>query len=184
MTRWFACVTNPNCLNRAEGKLAQLGYRTFTPRLRKWVSHARQKRAVWRPILGRYLFVEVDPSRLLKLSQTEELRYELASLEMPKQSFLNVRSCNGVEGLVGIAGEPQALPTGVVEELMRRQMSGEWDEVARGPLPVGARVRIMDGEFADMLATLIGTKRGRCAVKLLGTSVVRNLYPVNLRPAA
>lgn len=158
---WHVAVTNPNCHARAERELTQLGYRTFVPRLRKWVSHARVKRAVMRPLLGRYLFVEIPNG----------------------QGTEAARGANGVEGFVCVGGRPVSLPTGIVEDLIRRQMSGEWDMIANGEFPLGARVRIMGGEFEGLLATLVNKRRGRCDVKMLGTSVIRTMYPLNLRAA-
>lgn len=158
---WLCAVVNPNCHHRAERELSELGYRTFVPRLRKWVSHARVRKAVDRPLLGRYLFVEIPEHE-----GTEK-----------------ARGANGVEGFVSVGGRPVSLPVGVVEDLIRRQMSGEWDQVAKGEMPVGARVRIMGGEFEMMLATIINKRHGRCDVKILGTSTIRRMYPVNIQPA-
>lgn len=160
-SQWMVIITNVNCMGRAERELTQIGYRTFVPRLRKWVSHARVRKAVYRPLLGRYLFVEIP------LGQGTEM----------------ARQANGVEGFVSVGGRPFALPAGTVEDLIRRQMSGEWDEIANGEFPLGARVRVMGGEFEGLLATLINKRRGRCDVKLLGTSIVRTMYPLNLRAA-
>lgn len=182
---WYAAIVAPNCLKRAEDELESLGYRFFAPRLKKWVSHARQKRAVWRPILGRYLFVDIDP--------VVPLKGPLGGC----QSFHSVRACNGVEGLVGIAGEPQALPIGTVEVLMRRQMSGEWNYVDEGDfpdgkggwrqnerMPIGARVRIVEGELEGMLAVLAGVRKGRYSLRLLGKPGGKTVYPMMVRPAA
>ncbi len=58
--KWFCVVVNPNCLRRAEYFLGAAGYRTFCLKLRKWVSHARVKRAVERPLLRD---IAVQPSR-------------------------------------------------------------------------------------------------------------------------
>jgi transcription antitermination factor NusG len=71
---WYIAITNPNCHRRAEAGLAAIGYRSFWPRLRKWVSHARTKQAKEYPILGRYVFVEI-----------------------PDREFYAVRNVNGVE---------------------------------------------------------------------------------------
>ena len=48
-----------------------------------------------------------------------------------------------------------------------RQMAGEWDEIAREPIPLGARVRLVEGEFNDMLATVTARKAGKLTFKLL-----------------
>jgi Transcription termination factor nusG len=60
--QWFCLVVDPGCQRQIENALAALGYRPFMPKVKKWVSHARVKKAVERPLpgLARYLFVKVD----------------------------------------------------------------------------------------------------------------------------
>jgi len=191
---WYVAVVNPNCLIRAEDELGRLGYRTFTPKIRKWISHARVKKVVDRPILGRYLFVEVGeaPLKGARADLTEQM-----TGRRPCQSFDSVRRCNGVESLVGIAGEPKAVPAVAVERLIGRQLSGEWNMVDEGEfpdgnggrrvnpeIPIGARVRIVEGEFESLLATIVGRKRGKIGVKLADRNVTRQMYPMMVRPAA
>lgn len=193
--RWYVAVVNPNCLSRAEGELSDLGYRVFTPKLRKWVSHARVKKPVWRPILGRYLFVEVDREMALKGPLADLIQMQTG--QRPNQNLGSVRNCNGVEGFVSVGGNPVALPEGSCEELMRRQMSGEWNFVDDGefpdgkggirindPMPIGARVKIVEGELEGWLATLVSARRGKIGVKLLGKNVTKTIYPMMVRPAA
>jgi hypothetical protein len=152
---WYIAVTNPNCQRRAEAELAALGYRAFWPKLRKWVSHARTKQAKEYPILGRYMFVEV-----------------------PDGNFFRVRNVNGIEMLLtDETGEPEEIPASVVYEFRARYMAGEWDFVSRevgmfqapsgamitrnNKLPIGALVRIMEGEFADILTVVRDFKNGK-----------------------
>lgn len=160
--KWFCAVTNPNCQRRAELELYTLGFRTYTPKLRKWVSHARVRKAVERPLLGRYLFVEVDE---------------------PRQSFHTVRAVNGVEGFVANLGKPCLIPTRFVEAFRLRQMAGEWDEIAKEPVPIGARVRLMEGEFNDMLATVTARKGGRLTFKLLEANRYGRVHESSVRAA-
>lgn len=160
--KWFCAVTNPNCQRRAELELYTLGFRTFTPKLRKWVSHARVRKAVERPLLGRYLFVEVDE---------------------PRQSFHSVRAVNGVEGFIATLGRPSLIPTQFVESFRMRQMAGEWDDVAKGPVPVGARVRLVEGEFNDMLATVTSRKAGKVTFKLLDQNRYGRVHESSVRAA-
>lgn len=145
--KWFCVMTNPNCQGRAALGLYALGYRTFYPRIRKWVSHARVRKAVEKPLLGRYVFVEVDH---------------------PTQSFGAVKAVNGVETIISTLGSPIAFPSHWVEDLRFRYMTGEWDEVAKGPLPVGARIRVVEGEFNELLATVTHRKGHRIDFKLVG----------------
>ena len=152
---WYIAITNPNCHRRAEAGLAAIGYRVFWPKLRKWVSHARTKQAKEYPILGRYVFVEI-----------------------PDREFYAVRNVNGIEGLLtGDSGAPAKIPAEIVWRFRERWMSGEWDFVSnetgefvdengevvtrKNRIPVGAVVRIMEGEFADLVTSIRGRKNGK-----------------------
>lgn len=136
---WYVAITNPNCHRRAEGGLHDIGYRAFWPKMRKWVSHARTKVPKEYPILGRYLFVEI-----------------------PDGNFWAVRNVNGIECLLTDQDRaPAQVPEQIVWQFRERYMQGEWDFVAGSRIPVGARVRIMEGEFADMLTIVRGKKNGK-----------------------
>lgn len=169
-SKWFCIVTNPNCQRRAELELYSRGYRTFSPKIRRWASHARVRKAVERPLLGRYMFVEVDHR------------------EDGHQSFGEVRNVNGVEMILsGVLPDrtwgPLDFPEHWVEGLLTRYLSGEWDEVAKGPIPVGARVRIVEGEFDNMLATVTNIKSGKFHCKLLDTNIYTQLREYGVRAA-
>lgn len=155
---WYCAITNPGCHRRAESGLAELGYNSFWPKLRKWVSHARTKVPKEYPILGRYLFVSV-----------------------PDGNFFAVRQVNGVECFVeGVLEDgtraPAEIPEEVIWHFRDRWMRGEWDFVSnetgefmdqdtgeiivrRNPIPTGARIRIMEGEFMNLLTTVRGRAR-------------------------
>ena len=154
---WYVAVTNPGCHRRAEAGLAAIDKQAFWPKMRKWVSHARTKIPKEYPILGRYLFVEILDD-----------------------DFYSVRNVNGVEALLtGDNRMPCRVPDKLVWSFRQRWMRGEWDFVAnetgefmdqetgelivrRNPIPNGARVQIMEGEFADMLVTIRGrNNRGK-----------------------
>jgi transcription antitermination factor NusG len=137
-SNWYIAIINPNCHRRAEAGLAALDYRAFWPKLRKWVSHARTKTAKEYPILGRYLFVEI-----------------------PDGNFWSVRNVHGVEALLtGDNGAPARVPASVVTGFLERYLQGEWDFAAKQEIPTGARVRVMEGEFANLLTIVRGRVRG------------------------
>lgn len=163
--KWYCAVTNPNCLRRAELGLSSVGVRNFTPKIRKWSTLGRFRRPVEQPVLGRYIFVELD---------------------YPAQSFGLVRNTPGIESLITNQGQPVAIPSYWVEDMMRRYLAGEWDFVRQDqvefrnylgfierrtndPLSIGDRIRIMTGEFDDMLAFVTGTRKGQVAFKLVGS---------------
>lgn len=173
-SRWFCAVTNPNCQARAALGLHEIGYRTFYPKVRRWVTHARVRKAKEKPLLGRYIFVEVDP-------------------ENDQQSFYAVRAVNGIETVLskwqdtrwGMRVQPAAFCSDWIASMRLRQMAGEWDET-RGSLPIGARIRLMEGEFANQLAT-VTAKEGRrertIVFKLLDQNRYGELHISNVRAA-
>jgi transcription antitermination factor NusG len=177
--QWFCITANPNCQARAALELYALGFRTFLPKIRKWATHARVRKAVEKPLLGRYLFVEVD---------------------QPRQSFWTVRSANGVEGFVSNP-DPIAIPARYVENFRMRYMDGEWDFVRtdapcpwfdkngkmhwrqNDPLQAGARIKIVEGEFSNMLATVTHRRGHRIDFKLHGENRYGRLNDCSVRAA-
>jgi transcription antitermination factor NusG len=173
-SRWFCAVTNPNCQARAALGLHERGYRTFYPKVRRWVTHARVRKAKEKPLLGRYIFVEVDPKN-------------------DQQSFYAVRAVNGIEAVLsswqqtpfGARVQPVAFCSDWIDSMRLRQMAGEWDET-KGTLPIGARIKLMEGEFADRLAT-VTAKEGRrertIVFKLVDENKYGQLHISNVRAA-
>lgn len=164
-SRWYAVMTNIRCEERAESGLAAKGFRTFLPKTRRWVKHARVRKAVDRPLLSRYLFVETDANR---------------------RGFHDIRITDGVEAIISTCGVPSHMPTGLIEEFIRRQMSGEFDEVAKEKIPPGARIKIMEGQYGDFFATVVSVGKasgGEVLAQLLGTRTRHRFALLNVRPA-
>src|SRR5688572_20410700 len=124
--RWYAVYTNIKCEDRAQLSLDAQGFRTFLPKKKRWVTHARVKRVVARPLIPRYLFVETEPNI---------------------RGFHEIHRTDGVETILANNGVPSAMPEGFIGEFIQRQVDGEWDETIGEPLPAGARVRIMGGQY-------------------------------------
>src|SRR5580704_3146193 len=57
---WYAVYTKPRRELRAQVQLSIQGFRTFLPRFRKTVRHARKLMTVSAPFFDRYLFVALD----------------------------------------------------------------------------------------------------------------------------
>ena len=161
-SQWYCATVRSNNHRRAELDLNRLGFRTFFPKTRKWATHARVKRPVEKPILGRYLFVDIDH---------------------PQQSFSQVRTAIGIDGMITRLGTPIPFPSKWVDDLLIRYLKGEWDEIENGKIPVGARIRIMEGEFSNMLATVISSKGKLVGCKILGEARIATL-PESLVRAA
>jgi transcription antitermination factor NusG len=174
---WYIAITNPNCQRRAENELAALGYASFWPKLRRWVSHARVKVAKEYPVLGRYMFVEV-----------------------PDGNFWKIRNVNGIEALItNQDGAPLSIPWQVVWGFRERYLQGEWDfvinetglfineqgeyEARKNRIPVGAIIRIMEGEFANMLGVIRERTRGQLKIMPQGGGKFIHTWPENVRAA-
>lgn len=173
---WYIAITNPNCQRRAECELAALGYRSFWPKLRKWVSHARTKQAKEYPILGRYMFVEI-----------------------PDGDYFTIRNVNGIEALLtDEQGKPEPIPAGIVHEFRARYLRGEWDFVVNetglfecegelisrsNPIPVGALVRVMEGELMGRIGVVRSKKRKQVTLMLEGEKHFKYTWLDNVRAA-
>jgi transcription antitermination factor NusG len=144
---WYVITTNPGCQTRAQLGLAAAGYRTFLAQYTAWVTHARIRKMKRKPLLNRYLFVEVDPNQ---------------------QSFETIRQTNGVESILTISGVPMAVPSLWVEELISRQLRGEFDYASQGPLPQYAIVEVVEGINESLRGVLLSIGRKGANVKLFG----------------
>lgn len=161
--RWYAVHTLPFAEARAEGQLARQGFRSFQPKRRKTVRHARKMSTVEAPFFPRYLFVVLDLAR---------------------HQWRKVNGTFGVSRLVMRGEEPHPVPRGVVETLIATAD-------ARGilqfgdKLQVGAAVRLMAGPFAEQLAILDhldDTGRVRVLLDILGRQVAISTRANNLVP--
>lgn len=160
--QWFVALAEARRELRAELELASLGYRVFVPKARVWHSHARRKKAVQRPLLGRYLFVEVD---------------------YPRQAFAPITTARAVTELITTNAVPAVVPRRFVEDLLLRQLKGEWDSVANTDIPIAARVRIVEGRFDEMLGTVTGRKGNQFTVSVDGEPATLKLTRASIRAA-
>lgn len=167
---WFVVRTNIQCERRAQLGLDALGFRTFCPKLKKWVRHARVKSVVERPLIARHFFIEVDPAM---------------------DGFGAIRATDGVESLLGVCGTPMVVPRRFVEEFIARQLQGEWDYASKDeegnerPLTIGCKVAIVSGEYDDMFGVIqnMKTKNGRFMVKILESAILARFSTAELRAA-
>lgn len=150
--RWYAVYTQPHAESRAVSHLNHQEFRTFCPRARKTVRHARKVTRALVPLFPNYIFVRLDISRD------------------------PWRSVNGTRGVIRVVGQgdfPVPVPAGIVEALLdRADQEGTINWVPL--LKEGQAVRISDGPFMDFvgtLETLDGSGRVRVLLDLLGQLV-------------
>ena len=162
--RWFVARVHPHRETSAQFNLDRLGFRSFAPRVRRTVRHARKLRNVLAPLIPGYIFLILDLSR---------------------DRWRTVNSAYGVASLIMGAEQPIPVPHGIVEALVITETSGLLP--LNNDLEIGQTVRILSGPFADMLCRLVHLDdRGRVRVllELMGTEVTAQLDGSRVAPAA
>jgi len=163
--RWFVARVLAHQENRAQFNLHRLGFRSFLPRLRRTIRHARKLRDTLNPLFPGYIFVVIDLS---------------------KQRWRSINGTFGVASLIMGAEQPMPVPSGVIEGLV---VSCESRGVVRldDGLEIGQNVRILSGPFAETLCRLSHLDdRGRVRVllEIMGMEVAAQLDRSAIAPAA
>jgi transcriptional antiterminator RfaH len=162
--RWYAVNTLPFAEARAEGQLQRQGFRTFQPKRRKTIRHARRLSTVEAPFFPRYLFIVLDLAR---------------------HQWRSVNGTFGVARLVMRGDQPQPVPHGVVEALIAAVDTRGILQLG-DKLQIGGRLRLMAGPFAEQLAVLDhldDTGRVRVLLDILGRQVAIWTEANNVLPA-
>lgn len=130
--RWYAVQTHQHSESLAERHLLAQDFRTYLPKRKRTVRHARRITTVCGAYFDCYLFV---------------------SLDVRKQRWPAINSTVGVRRLLMSDGAPIPVPNGVVEAL---QSSTDEDGILHSEtlLKAGEKVRVAHGPFADQLGTL------------------------------
>lgn len=162
--RWYVVRTLPHRESGAQLQLEAQGFRTFLPRVKRTVRHARKLRTVKSPAFPGYLFIALDLNRD------------------------RWRSVNGTFGVMSlIMGEelPIAAPKGVVEALI-----GYVDETGAcrfdRDLAEGQEIRVIAGPLAQALGELVkldANGRVRVLLDIMGGKVLTVLERSSLAPA-
>jgi transcription antitermination factor NusG len=129
--RWFVARVLHRREASAQFNLHRQGYRSFAPRVRRTIRHARTMRNVIAPLFPGYIFVILDLS---------------------VAPWRCVNSTIGVASLIMGVEQPMPVPPGVVEALVAATSSGTVRLV--GDLEIGQKLRILSGPFADTLCRL------------------------------
>jgi transcriptional antiterminator RfaH len=150
--RWYAVYSQPHRELRAQAQLGAQGFRTFLPRYRKTVRHARRLLTVSAPFFERYLFVALDLAR---------------------DRWHSVNGTFGVTSLVCDRSAPVPVPQGIVESMIAISDAGGCLNLG-GALTLGERVRVLTGPFAGLAGELVrldGARRVQVLLELMGGEV-------------
>jgi transcriptional antiterminator RfaH len=145
MTRWYVVSTQPHQEARAVANLCRQGFDTWLPLLQRARRHARRVDRVIVPLFPGYLFVALD------------------------LGIARWRSINGTFGVVKLlcnGDMPQAVPDGLVDELMSRRDTNGFVRPPPKAFVVGQGLRVAEGPFADLEGIYEGMS-GRDRVVLL-----------------
>jgi len=163
--RWFVARVLVHQENRAQFNLHRLGFRSFLPRVRRTIRHARRLQETLRPLFPGYIFIIIDLS---------------------KHRWRSVNGTFGVASLIMGAEHPRPVPAGVVEGLIA-SCEGGATIYLEDSLEVGQKVRILSGPFAETLCRLAHLDdRGRVRVllEIMGMEVAAQLDRSAIAPAA
>jgi transcriptional antiterminator RfaH len=163
--RWFVARVHPHRENTAQLNLNRLGFRSFAPRMRRTVRHARKLRSVLAPLFPGYVFLILDLSR---------------------DRWRCVNSTFGVAALIMGVELPIPVPQGIVEMLVAATERSGTVQLG-SDLEIGQKLRILSGPFAETLCRVVHLDdRGRVRVLLefMGAEVSARLDRSCVAPAA
>ncbi len=163
--RWYVVQTQPRKEAHAGVNLANQGFQSFLPRIRRTTRHARRTHTGMAPLFPRYLFV---------------------SLDLGRERWRSVNGTIGVSRLVSHGPWPAPVPHGLVEELI-----GLTEEIGAidlsHALTPGEKVRFMSGPFAATIGRLVALDdagRARVLLELLGSEREISVSAKTLAPAS
>jgi len=159
---WYVAATRPREEDRAVRHLTEQGFRTFLPRIRRTVRHARRCIPRSAPLFPGYVFIHGETAA----------------------RWRSVNGTAGVLHLIAYGAKPSVVEAGFVEALQQAADRDGFVEI-RSSLKVGDRVEFVGGPMARRLGQLVALDdRGRAAVlmELLSSKVsvrtdVRDLLP-------
>lgn len=107
--QWYVVRTNVKCEEKASNNIRKAGYEVYYPRRRVEVKNRRTHTYTTResPLMPRYLFVG--------LPQTD-------------RNFFKVRSCDGVECILGVDGRPARISADHVEAIYLAEVDMRFDD--------------------------------------------------------
>ena len=147
---WFCARTLPHKERFAEDNLAKNGLTVYCPRYQKWISSARQKQLVNRPLFPGYLFIQ---------------RAENAA-------FLGiVRRSPGISTIVGVNNSFSVLPDSVILNLKQVENQSGFIEINYNRFKKGDKIKVNSELFSEMEAVFEeqdDLQRSIILIKILG----------------
>jgi transcription antitermination factor NusG len=142
---WYAVYARPGAEKRAEMALQEAGFDSFMPFVTQWARSGRRKYKLQTPLFIRYLFAFIPG-------------------DLGERDFYTVRTCDGVDRIVGSMGTPIEIPTREVHALRQRQLLGDFDKTLErnieGRFQPGDAVVVKVGKWAQVSGVTLAMRPG------------------------
>lgn len=145
--QWCVVQTQVNCEFKAVAHLENQGYEVFAPKYKKWITHARKKTEVTRPLFPRYIFILIDFS---------------------KDRWRSIRSTYGVSSIIMNGELPSRISKTIIEGLKHRASAeGHISLAPKHNFKEGDQVKILTGAFEQSLGLIESVKDEHRVILLL-----------------
>ena len=132
---WIVASTHPHKERLALDNLERQGFRSYCPRIRRRIRHARRLQVVLRPLFPGYVFIRLNPKQ---------------------EQWRSIASTFGVRSLIRFGEKPGVVPEQFVAGLLATEEEGAVTiPRARDSYRPGEKVRMRDGPFDGLIATVI-----------------------------
>jgi transcriptional antiterminator RfaH len=132
---WIVASTHPHKEQLALDNLARQGFHSYCPRIRRRTRHARRLQVVLRPLFPGYVFIRLNPE---------------------KEQWRSIASTFGVRSLIRFGERPGTVPDQFVCGLRSTEAGGAVTiPRARDSYEVGEKVRMREGPFEGLIATVL-----------------------------
>ena len=133
MNSWGVVKTQPRCERVVSERINELGYETYVPQYRALVCHARKKTIVLRPLFSTYVFFHLD---------------------LDRDQWQCVGSLPGTICVVRFGLRPSTISDAALQAIREASSDGVFDDQLPRELQKGDRVRIKNGPFEEIIASI------------------------------
>jgi transcription antitermination factor NusG len=151
---WFALYTKPRSEFKAAEQIEEVNVPFYLPTITRIKQWSDRKKKITEPLLRGYIFIFAsEKERVLALER------------------------HSVVKCIFDQGRPAKIPEWQIENL-KKMLESKADLTIREGLPVGTRVLIKDGPFADVIGVVSETDNGKTiavSIDLLNRSVIAHL---------
>ena len=160
---WYVVHTKVNKEFVSEKNLQRQGVRTYLPKYKKIVSHARKKNIVTKPLFPRYMFIKFN-------------------LNTHNWSFIN--NTFGVSKIITMNDTPVKISEKFISNIKSNEdIEGLVNTIALSSKNIGEEVEILDGIFKGYIGVFQGlTKDNRANIllNLLGKEIALSMRTLDL----